>query len=82
MVKFLRRKLNRRYKGKDHEYVRYLLEFPVKLNGKLASHSGKVFDEIEIASTETGTKEVLNIALVRKKPKPPEGTVSNSPPAT
>jgi|WetSurMetagenome_2_1015567.scaffolds.fasta_scaffold72406_2 hypothetical protein len=70
MVKIFRRILNRRYKGKDREYARYLLEFPAKLNGKLASHSGKVFDEIEIASTETVTKEVLNIALVRKKIEP------------
>jgi hypothetical protein len=79
LVKFLRRKLTRRYKGKDHEYVRCLLEFPVKLNWKLASHSGKVFDdEIEVASIETATKEVLNVALVRKKPKPTEDAAADT----
>jgi hypothetical protein len=82
MVKLLRRILNRRYKGKDHEYERYLLEFPAKLNEKLASHNGKIFDEIEIASSETATKEILNISLTKNKPKPTGDTESNSSPAT
>jgi hypothetical protein len=77
LVKFIRRLLNRRYKGKTHGYFRYLLEFPARLNVKLEPHLEKDFEEVDITAEETSTKEVLNISLVRNKPK----HQNNSPPA-
>ena len=67
MVKFLKRTLSRPYKGKEHDYAKYQLELPVRLNAKIAPHENKDFDEVEITSSETSTQEILNISLVRNK---------------
>lgn len=72
MVKFIRRLLNRRYKGKDHGYFRYVLELPARLNDKVEPHLDKDFDVTEITATETSTQEVLNISMVMNKPKQPD----------
>jgi hypothetical protein len=86
MVKFFRRLLNRRYKGKDHGYFRYILELPARLNTKLEPHLDKDFDEADITSEETPTQEFLHICLVRNKPKqqdnsPPQPTLNASFPS-
>jgi hypothetical protein len=63
LVKFIKRILNRRYKGKNHTYIRYVLEIPAKFNRKIADYSEMTF-EIHLTSSETLTQEVLTIALV------------------
>ena len=67
MVKFLKRNLSRPYKGKEHDYVKFSLELPTRLNAKIAPHANKVFDQADITSKETSTQEILNISLVRNK---------------
>ncbi len=66
LVKFIRRILNRRYKGRNHTYIRYVLEVPARFNRKVASYSGMCF-KIQITSSETPTQEVLTIALIRDR---------------
>ncbi len=63
LVKFIKRILNRRYKGKNHTYIRYVLEIPAKFNRKIAAYSEMTF-EVHLTSSETSTQEVLTIALV------------------
>ena len=73
MVKFQKRTIKRRYKNKERNYNRYLIEFPVKLNQKIEPHKTKNFDDAEITTKDTPTQEVVNISLVRNKtPKEPD----------
>ena len=76
LAKFLKRILNRRYKGKDHKYIRYTFEIPARLNSKIALYFEVVFDEIDITTSQTSTEDVLHISLVKKKHQ------ANTPPAT
>jgi hypothetical protein len=73
LVKFIRRILKRRYKGRDHIYTRYVLEIPSRFNPKIAALLDKTF-EIDITSSETSTEETLNISMLKKTP-------TTSPPA-
>ena len=66
MAKFLKRILNRHSKGKDLTYIRYVLEIPARVNGKIAAYLGQIL-EIDVTSTETQTQEVLSISITRKK---------------
>ena len=77
LAKFLKRILSRRYKGKNHKYIRYTLEIPARFNSKIALYFEVVFDEeIDITTSQNSTEDVLHISLAKKKHQ------ANTPPAT
>jgi hypothetical protein len=67
VVKLQERKMKKQYKRKEYTCKKYLLEFPVKANKKIEPHKNKNFNDIEITSKDTPTKEFINIQLVRNK---------------
>jgi hypothetical protein len=67
LVKFFKRILNRRYKGKNHKYIRYALEIPARFNSEAALFFEVVFDEINVTTVQTSKEDVLHITLIKNK---------------
>lgn len=67
MVKFQERRIKKKYKQKEYESTKFLMEFPVRANQKIEPHKSKNFDDVDITSQDTPKREVLNISLVRNK---------------
>ena len=69
MVKFRERKMKKHYKLRDYFSIRWLMEFPARMNKKIEPHRNKSFDHIDITHKETATQEFLKISLGRNKTK-------------
>ncbi|MGD0451220.1 MAG: hypothetical protein ABSA79_09235 [Candidatus Bathyarchaeia archaeon] len=67
MVKFQERKIKKKYKQKEYESKKFLMEFPVKANPKIEPHKCTTYDEIDITTRDNPKQEILNISLMRNK---------------
>ncbi len=70
MVRFQRRWVSRRYKGKNRRYPIYSVNFQAKLNERVEAKREKDYD-LDWNEDETAEEDTITVIFTRKKNKNP-----------